>query len=183
MAADPSDYHVCRPSGFCWPSDRVNWHFKMGIVLSEHCTVYIQATSLLQKLWDRVSQVSEHMWKNLSILIGKIRPAFSAIYFVNCGQMSFIVRLLSRFMALEIHRTLHNFLPCLTFMLFRTCNKTKLPVYANYGYLSSVENDSEAADTAIHIKYLSNWETEQNTAHYLVFLTKCIQLSLKFHIF
>ena len=37
--------------------------------------------------------------KHLSILIGKNRPAFSAIYFVNCGQMSFIVRLLSRFMA------------------------------------------------------------------------------------
>ena len=35
-------------------------------------------------------------------------------------------------------------------MLFRICNK-KLSVYANYGYLSSVENDSEAADTAIHI--------------------------------
>ena len=97
--------------------------------------------------------------------------------------MSFIVRLLSRFMAWEIHRTLHNFLPCLTFMLFRTCNKKKIPVYANYGYLSSVENDSETADTAIHTKYLSNWETEQNTAHCLVFLTKCIQLSLKCHIF
>ena len=37
--------------------------------------------------------------KHLSILIGKNRPAFSAIYFVNCGQMSYIVRLLSRFMA------------------------------------------------------------------------------------
>ena len=36
---------------------------------------------------------------HVSILIGKNRPAFSAIFFVNCGQMSFIVRLLSRFMA------------------------------------------------------------------------------------
>ena len=36
---------------------------------------------------------------HLSILIGKNRPAFSAIFCVNCGQMSFIVRLLSRFMA------------------------------------------------------------------------------------
>ena len=36
---------------------------------------------------------------HLSILIGKNRPAFSAIFCVNCGQMSFILRLLSRFMA------------------------------------------------------------------------------------
>ena len=39
--------------------------------------------------------------KHLQISIGKNRPAFSAIYLfnVNCGQMSFIVWLLSRFMA------------------------------------------------------------------------------------
>ena len=36
---------------------------------------------------------------HLSILIGKNRPAFSAIFLVNCGQVSFIVRLLSKFMA------------------------------------------------------------------------------------
>ena len=46
-----------------------------------------------------------------------------------------------------------------------------------------IEKVSEAADTAIHTKYLSNLETGLNTAHYLAFLTKYTQVSLKFHIF
>ena len=95
LAADPSDYRVSWPSGFCWPLDHGHWHFKKGIILSEYCTVYIQATSLLQKLWDRVSQVSEHVKTTY------FRPFFFLLTVVRC----FIVRLLSRFMAWEIHRT------------------------------------------------------------------------------
>ena len=49
--------------------------------------------------------------------------------------------------------------------------------------LVGIEKDSEAPYTAIHTKYLSSWQTDQNTANYLVFLTKYIQLLLKFHIF
>ena len=121
--------------------------------------------------------------KHLSILIGKNRPAFSAIYlfiYYYCGQMSFIVRLLSRFMAWEIRRTLHNFLQCLTFMLFRICNKINY-LFTQITVISVVLRTILRQQTLPFIQNIC--QTEQNTAHYMVFLTKCIQLSLKFHIF
>ena len=90
------------------------------------------------------------------------------------------MRLLSRFMAWEIHRTLHNFLPCLTFMLFKICNK-KNYLFTQITVISVVLRTILRQQTLPFIQNI--WETEQNTAHCPVFLTKCIQLSLKFHIF
>ena len=144
----------------------------MGIVLSEHCTVYIQATSLLQKLWNRVSQVSEHMWKTLNrfwlVKIGLHFRPFVYLFNVNCGQMSFIVWLLSRFMAWEIHRTLHNFLPCLTFMLFRICN-TKNYLFMQITVISVVLRTILRQQTLLFIQNICQTEKLSKILHTIWF--------------
>ena len=99
LAADPSDYLSADPPVSADPrivgTDILKWVSSclniVPCIFRQHPYFKNFETGLV-----RFQNTCE---KHLSILTGKNRPAFSAIYFVNCGQMSFIVRLLSRFMA------------------------------------------------------------------------------------